>query len=138
MTNNQIIPRLYPVWLLALGVACSSGGDSDNPWGSWEALIDTVGDTITVHTVSGNVWGDTMVLEPELSIGVLEGADEEMFGSVRSLAVTDSGEILIVDAQVPAIRRFSPDGRYLGDIGREGSGPGEYKRPASISPTVSR
>ncbi len=132
MINNQIKPQLHPAWLLVLGVACSSGGDSDNPWGSWEALIDTVGDTITVHTVSGNVWGDTMVLEPELSIGVLEGADEEMFGSVRSLAVTDSGEILIVDAQVPAIRRFAPDGRYLGDIGRKGGGPGEYERPASI------
>jgi hypothetical protein len=132
MTINQINPRQYLYSLLALGVACSSGSESDSPWGTWEAVVDTVGDTITVHTVSGNVWGDTMVLEPELSIGVLEGPDEEMFGSVRSLAVTDSGEILVVDAQVPAIRRFAPDGRYVGDIGREGSGPGEYKRPASI------
>jgi hypothetical protein len=132
MVHRQVSLSKCLVWPLVVCLACSSGTDHDNPWGTWEALIDTVGDTVTVHTVGGNVWGDTMLLEPELSIGVLEGPDEEMFGSVRSIAVTDSGEILVVDAQVPAIRRFAPDGRYLGDIGREGSGPGEYKRPASI------
>jgi len=129
MTYN---PHQYLLWLLVTCVACGSGGEGDRPWGTWEAVVDTVGDTITVHTVSGSVWGDTMVLRPEISIGVLEGPEEEMFGSVQSIAVTDSGDILVVDEQVPAIRRFGPDGTYLGDIGREGSGPGEYKRPASI------
>jgi hypothetical protein len=132
MIYIRVNPRHYLVSLLAMCVGCSSGGASDSPWGTWEAVVDTIGDTITVHTVGGNVWGDTMVLEPDLSIGVLEGPEEEMFGSVQSIAVTDSGEILVVDEQVPVIRRFGPGGRYLGDIGREGGGPGEYKRPASI------
>ena len=35
------------------------------------------------------------------------------------------------DAHGPVLRVYSPDGTWLRDIGREGEGPGEYKRPDS-------
>ncbi len=113
--------------------ACSSGAGAGGTHGSWRAAVDTVGDTVVVRTTSGSVWGDTTFLEPELTIGVFDGADYEMFGNIVALAVSDAGEIYVLDRQVPAVRMFGRDGAYLGDLGREGGGPGEYKRPASLA-----
>jgi hypothetical protein len=52
---------------------------------------------------------------------------------VGSIAVRPNGELLVLDDQVPVLRRFSPEGRHLGDIGRDGGGPGEYKRPETVN-----
>lgn len=72
------------------------------------------------------VWGPSPELEETLRFGELDGAPEYTFGRVNGLAVSESGVIWVVDSQVPVIRRYDPDGRYLGDVGREGQGPGEY------------
>lgn len=101
--------------------------------GAWQAAVDTLGDTIVVRTLAGAVWPDTATLVPELSIGVFEGAEEEMFGEVGAIAVSPAGEIYVLDQHVPVVRRFGPDGGYLGSIGREGAGPGELRRPEAMA-----
>jgi hypothetical protein len=113
--------------LLACTVAYSacSGKENGASSGSWVAQVDTVGDTITVTTLRGSEWG-AAVLTPELKIGRVDGADHELFGALTGIAVSAQGEILLYDAQVPALRRFAADGQYLGTLGRSGSGPGEY------------
>jgi hypothetical protein len=67
-----------------------------------------------------------MELVPEIEIGVLEGADEYMFGDVEALAVSLGGTIYILDGHGPVLRTYDAEGTWLGDIGREGGGPGEY------------
>jgi hypothetical protein len=62
----------------------------------------------------------------ELRIGSLQGPVETSFGYVETVAVAADGTLYVPDTQVPAVRVFDPDGVYLGDIGREGEGPGEY------------
>ena len=125
--------QLYPI-LVAVAVAAISGcGSSESGSSSgWLSTVDSLGDTVIVRTISGSVWGDTATLEEQVRVGVLEGPDEYILGSVAGIAVTESGDILLVDTQVPAVRRYAPDGTYLGDLGREGGGPGEYLRPSSI------
>jgi hypothetical protein len=91
--------------------------------------VDTLGDTIRVTIQGGSVWGDTATLIPEVAIGEADGPDESLLGQVTSLAVASTGEIYLVDGQVPALRKYAPDGSYLMTLGREGSGPGEYRRP---------
>jgi hypothetical protein len=93
--------------------------------------VDTVGDTITVRTVAGQVWESDGALVSELSIGVLEGEAEYQFGNVRAIAVDDAGRMFVYDAHGPVLRMYSPDGTWVSDVGREGEGPGEYKRPDS-------
>jgi hypothetical protein len=91
--------------------------------------IDTLGDTISVHIASGSVWGDTAMLVPEVAIGMADGPDEYLLGQIASLAAAPTGEIYLMDRQVPALRKYGADGSYLMTLGREGSGPGEYRRP---------
>ena len=118
-------PTAGALLLLLAPVAC---GDAD-PAREVRVERDTLGDTIVVRTLQGSEWGQEAVLQPEMSIGVFEGEDHYMLGSVRSLAVADDGSVYLMDSQVPALRKYAPDGTYLTTFGREGGGPGEYKGP---------
>lgn len=108
--------------------ACSSGGRGGEG-GSWEAVYDSIGDTLIVRTVSGSVWRDTAQLVPEVTIGMFDGPEEYIFGQVVSLAHGADGTIYVMDRQVPALRVYNADGTYRATFGREGGGPGEYQRP---------
>jgi hypothetical protein len=118
-------------WLLAATVASlqACGGDARASTAGLSMQVDTLGDTISVTIQGGSVWGDTATLVPEVAIGVADGPDEYLLGQVRALAVAPNGEIYLVDGQVPALRKYAADGSYLMTLGREGSGPGEYRRP---------
>ena len=112
---------------LAAFAACA---DSDASAASaWEASVDTIADTVVVRTTSGSVWGDTMVLVPEVEIGVLEGAPELIFGNIASFGVDARGRMWLMDRHVPELRVFEPDGAYAMTVGRPGEGPGEFKGP---------
>jgi len=125
------VPRLIALSTLAVALCtggCSADGRGSRP-DAWEAVYDTIGDTLVVRTVSGSVWGDTARLVPEVSIGMFDGPEEYLFGQVVSLARGPHGSIYVMDQQVPALRVYTPDGTYRATFGRQGEGPGEYKRP---------
>lgn len=88
----------------------------------------------TVHVERGDPgrWGDTLEAVPELSIGAVTGDPSVTFGMITGLAVDPEGRIYVADHQVPAIKRFGPDGELLGQIGRSGEGPGEYEQPLDL------
>lgn len=124
----RLVPASASISILTVIVAAAgcTGETTRGPL-EWVAKWDTVGDTVIVHTISGSVWGEPRDMEIELSIGVLDGDEELMFGSLRQMAVDDEGDIYAFDGQVPALRHFDATGRYLGTLGREGAGPGEYQ-----------
>jgi hypothetical protein len=95
--------------------------------GDWVVERSQVGDTLIVRTVSGSVWGQPMQFVEELSIGVLDGPDELMFGRVHTITVDRDQGIYVFDGQVPALRYFDSTGQFVKTIGAEGSGPGEYR-----------
>ena len=105
------------------------GGGPSDATGGLEVVRDTIGDTVVVRTLSGSVWGAEALLEPEISIGALEGDPEYLFGQIVSLAVGSDGTIYVVDRQGPELRAYGPDGTYRATIGRPGEGPGELKGP---------
>jgi hypothetical protein len=120
--------------LVALALVACGGGANDNAAvaGRWRAEVDTIADTVVVRTTGGSDWGTSRLVE-ELRIGVADGADHLMFGQVGAIAVRANGEILVYDGQATALRRFGPDGTFLGTISREGSGPGEYRNAAGMT-----
>lgn len=128
MKRRRVAGTVFPVIpLLAASLLAACGGDGAGPGVQVER--DTIGDTVIVRTVSGSEWGVVARLDPELRIGEFEGEDHYMLGEVRSLAVAPDGSIYAMDSQVPALRKYGPDGSYVATFGREGEGPGEYKGP---------
>jgi len=98
-----------------------------------QTVIDTTGDTVTVRTVAGRVWGDTVDLVAEVRIGTMEGDDEYILGNPTQLAIAPDGTIYVLDRQVPVVRAYGPDGTFLRNLGRDGGGPGEYKNPDGLA-----
>ena len=75
--------------------------------------------------------GGTLVAE--LTIGVVDGAQEYMFGNVRDVLELRDGSTLVVDDKAFAIRQYDAQGAHVRTIGRKGQGPGEYTRPGMLA-----
>jgi hypothetical protein len=62
------------------------------------------------------------------------GEDDEgiLFGIVTQITSDDGGYVYVLDAQLNQVVIFSPEGEYLRAIGREGEGPGEFRRPSDL------
>lgn len=120
------MPTSRRVTLTSVLMITACGGSAAPP----EAQVErhTIGDTVVVRTLAGQAWDGDRALEPEMRIGTLEGAEAQMLGDVSGIAVGPDGEIYLYDRQRPVLRRYSATGEYMGDIGREGGGPGEYKQ----------
>ena len=72
-------------------------------------------------------------LVEELSIGVADGAEEYMIGDIADIAIGRDGSIYAFDRQVPAIRHYDAQGKFIRNIGRRGEGPGEFRSVSGIA-----
>lgn len=61
-----------------------------------------------------------------------EDDDELIFGVITQITSDDKGHIYVLDAQLTEVMIFSSEGEYIRSIGREGEGPGEFRRPADL------
>jgi hypothetical protein len=69
----------------------------------------------------------------EISIGVVDGADEYVLGSVSEIAVAADGSIYVFDRHVPALRKYDANGKFVKTFGRRGQGPGEYLSVSGVA-----
>jgi hypothetical protein len=115
---------------LAVLLIVAGCGDGTQVSTRWFAEFDTVGDTVVVRTLSGSIGDSVATLVPVFLVGELEAQEEYVFGDIQGLAVDSAGAVYVTDAQFPAVRKYGPDGRHIMTLGREGSGPGEYRKGA--------
>jgi hypothetical protein len=71
--------------------------------------------------------------ERQWALGGDSEDDAEFFGFVRDLVVDDEGNVYVLDRQLCEVRAYSVDGHYLRSFGREGEGPGEFRRPMGLA-----
>ncbi len=109
--------RVVGAILLLVGVPLSVGA---------QAVVDTVVVDATP------TWGDEVELIEELRIGTLLGDPNQEFGLIGGVLELDDGTIWVGDRHLGAIRRFGPSGEFLGQVGREGQGPGEFRYPQGM------
>lgn len=125
------VAALMAALLAGCGDGAGSGAGSE-----WVAETEVRGDTTVVRTVAGSVWGDTMVLVPELAIGLADaGGDADLpflFGGPRGMVLDAAGRIHVLDQQAREVRSFDSEGRHLRTFGRQGQGPGEFSSPDGI------
>lgn len=132
---NRLSHSRRLVFGLALGMISGCTSASEVPTATaelWAGDIITEGNVTTVFNESGSVWGGTARLVEEASIGVEAGDDPYMLGRVRSVAAGND-RMYVVDDQVPAVRVYDWQGRWLHDLGREGQGPGEFQAPSGVA-----
>jgi hypothetical protein len=68
-----------------------------------------------------------LAAEPTLSIGMLDGPDELLFGRINAGALLPDGSVVVSDRQNFRVQRFSAEGEHLWSRGRAGEGPGEFE-----------
>lgn len=66
------------------------------------------------------------------TVGTVDGPEESLFGDVTSVAADAEGRIYVADRLGSSIRAFGAEGSFLGWVGREGDGPGEFQWPNDI------
>ncbi|MFH1766106.1 MAG: 6-bladed beta-propeller [Gemmatimonadota bacterium] len=76
------------------------------------------------------VW--TLSEAPLLEIGVREGDEAYQLHRVRGSVRLEDGRIVVLNAGSQELRYFDPDGRFLGAVGGQGEGPGEFQSPAGL------
>jgi hypothetical protein len=84
-------------------------------------------DTVRVRADGKPRWGESARLVPELAIGTLDGDASSALGEVTHVIGDAAGRVYVFDHHDDQIRQYDGRGRFLGNVGRRGSGPGEYQ-----------
>jgi len=93
--------------------------------GSPEGMV-VVDEVLHVMNTTEPLMPDLPVsIELQSVIGVAEGPEEQMLGSVIGIEVDDEGRIYVLEFRTQRVRVYSPDGSFSHTIGQEGQGPGE-------------
>ena len=72
-------------------------------------------------------------LKKILEIGVLEGDENYIFGSINDVEVDLRGNIYVLDCKMSRIVKFDKGGEFVLKFGKKGQGPGEFEFPESMA-----
>jgi len=100
--------------------------------GAWEGREETRDGTTRILNPSTPTEPLTSLKLKELWRISGDEEDEFLFGVLTQIASDVEGNIYLLDAQLNQVMVFSPEGEYLRSIGREGEGPGEFRRPSDM------
>ncbi|MDE0358147.1 MAG: hypothetical protein OXN92_10530 [Gammaproteobacteria bacterium] len=119
-------PKPYCLTLLVLcGIAACDAPDSAPP-----LIVQRDSAGIQIIEAMRPLWGDSTLwsLDPEpiLDLAVSGSGPAHEFFRVRGLKQRPDGSLVLANRASQEIRRYSPDGEFLGALGRPGGGPGEF------------
>lgn len=72
-------------------------------------------------------------VEDVYTVGVLDGAEWEMFGSLAGVAFGDDGSLFILDNGAGHVVVVDPSGEFVRTVSSKGEGPGELNRPMGLA-----
>ncbi len=99
-------------------------------WSGREVVID--GNTHVKNPATPVEKPSEIQLQELWRIGGDSDAEGELFGLITDIGVHPSGDVYLLDMQLAEVKVFDEDGAYLRTIGREGEGPGEFRRPTGL------
>ena len=115
--------------ILLVGCAKGEGGGASRP-----AVRDSAGVAIVENRAPAWKTGEgfTVGTTPSLDAGGGDNPDASLALPGAAIRLADGG-IAVLDAGTSKIKRYGKDGAFAGDLGRQGSGPGEFQAPIWIS-----
>lgn len=82
-------------------------------------------------TVYETVTADVPELTPQKVTSFGE-SDEVIIGQIGSTTVDEQGRVFMVDTNQQTIHVFDSDGNWMRQVGKEGGGPGEFRRAGGV------
>lgn len=73
----------------------------------------------------------TLELQEQWRIGGIDD-EETLIGVISQAAVDADDNVYLLDAQLVTVLIYDAQGRFVGQVGREGDGPGEIHRPTGV------
>jgi hypothetical protein len=73
-----------------------------------------------------------IIFEEDLTIGVEDGDENYMFGSLVVMNTDDDGNFYVTDGDRKTVNKYNSSGNFLQSIGRPGQGPGEFQNISEV------
>lgn len=98
------------------------------------SAVQAVEDSVTVVRNPGTPAESHCKLElvRELTLGVENTPENQVFASILSYGISNSGTIYILDSIDRSISAFAETGEFVERFGRRGKGPGEFESPSRL------
>lgn len=98
--------------------------------GTGTTFSDSAGVIVAVAEAPAWVPGEGWRIreEPTLQIGALEGPEDYQFTEIVGVTRLGDGRIVVADRGSSQLKVFGPEGDFRNRIGRQGEGPGEFRR----------
>jgi hypothetical protein len=101
--------------------------------GAWKGEeIQKDGALHVMNPAKGTEPSRTVKLEELWRIGGDTDDEDEFFGVISQILSDEQGNVYLLDTQLSQVKIFTADGEALRSIGREGEGPGEFRRPTGM------
>jgi hypothetical protein len=101
--------------------------------GDWNGKIETIEGVKYVKNPAEAMQKPTTVnMEALWELGGETDNEDEFFGVISDIEIDEEGNVYLLDAQLSEIKIYTADGEFIRSIGREGEGPGEFRRPSSM------
>jgi len=124
--------RVFAAFSLFIGLVLHGCGNSKPGTGEVERWDSAGISTVSNPELDLPEWSiDTI---PLVDIGSAEGLDGQDLALPWSSTRLPDGRIAISNGQSNELRFYSPDGRFIRSVGREGEGPGEFRVIAGLEP----
>ena len=117
------------LWLAAaFAVALIATGASAGSW-KGEETRDEAGVLQIMNPATGMEEPTTIELDELWRLGGDSEDEDEFFGVILQIATDTDGNIYVLDSQLSEVKVYDSNGEWTNSIGREGEGPGEFRRP---------
>lgn len=129
--HNRFVVLAALMWCCVAGCASSDGQEGR----AQLSLARTDSGGVRVLTLSHSLHevANGVVAYRTLTSDLVLGEVDSGFGHLADVTVLDSGHILALDRSLKAVWVFDQSGDFVGMIGREGKGPGEFTDPIALA-----
>lgn len=129
------VPAVGRLLIVAVALAaCGADSESESSSSSAFSLTDSAGVQLAVTRFSEPVprVGWAIDTASEHVYGQGEAGDDVHFTWIQTATQLPDGRVVALDPRAPGLFVFAPTGELLVRAGREGDGPGEFRRPAGL------